>query len=116
MERKKRTCERLFSQSEGFRHIEEYFRSGLRPCEYYKQHHIGEHQFYSWRRRYLAAHPEMQGAIKAKKHIYPVRIDSPPNIRPSGLEIHYPHGVRVVIADCTSMGIDQLSSIIKLQV
>ena len=43
----------------GFSHIESWLRSGLRPSEYYRRHTLSEHQFYSWRRRYLSAHPEL---------------------------------------------------------
>jgi hypothetical protein len=58
------------SRSEGFGHIENYYRSGLRSSEYYKQYGISEWQFYTWRKRYLSVHPieidQLSGLIKLR--------------------------------------------------
>jgi hypothetical protein len=104
------------SQMEGLRHIENYYRSGLRPSEYYHQHGISEWQFYNWRRRYLASHPHQETSSSPAKKFQPIVIDSPANmgLSVSGLEIHYPHGVRVVVNH--PIDIDKLLALIKLRV
>ena len=110
---------RPLSQSEGFAHIENYYLSGLRPSEYYKEHGLTDCQFYGWRKRYLSVHPEAEhGKIpeKGKKQIHPVKIDYTPSIGLSGFEIHYPHGVRVVVGSEQSIEIDSLKELIKLKV
>jgi hypothetical protein len=107
------------SQSEGFAHIENYYRSGLSPSAYYKQHGLTECQFYGWRKRYLAIHPQADKRptpVKAKKQFHPVRTESATDIRLSGMEIRYPNGVRIVIANDRPIEITLLSELIKLWV
>jgi hypothetical protein len=110
------------SETEGFAHIESYYRSGICPSEYYKQHNLSEHQFYNWRRRYLAAHPEFceshTGVSRGKKRFHEVKIEKLPS-SPSpqslcGLEIHYPHGVKVFLSGDRDWDIATLCSLIKL--
>ena len=112
----KRTLSPPLSRTEGFRHIEHYYRSGLRPSQYYKQHGITEWQFYSWRQRYLREHPAIEHPAIADKVIHRIRIEEGSDNRVSGLEIHYPHGVKVVIASHSPIEIDTLRSLIQLQV
>jgi hypothetical protein len=110
---------RIISRSEGLAHIESFYRSGLRPREYYKQHGLTECQFYGWRRRYLALHPEVSEKnipIKAKKKFHPVQIETASSLRLSGLEIHYPHGVRFVLSSDQVIEIEKIKELIKLQV
>ena len=104
------------TQAEGFGHIENYYRSGLRPCEYYKAHDITEWQFYSWRKRYLQTHPHPQVAPAAGtgKILHKVRIDDASDFRFSGLEIHYPQGVKLVIGSGQFLAIEQLRVLIQL--
>jgi hypothetical protein len=110
---------RPLSQSEGFAHIENYYGSGLRPSEYYKQAGLTDCQFYGWRRRYLAIHPQAENtrrSIESKKKFHPVRIETSTGIRLSGFEIHYPHGVRVVVSSDQSLDLEKLIELIKLRV
>jgi hypothetical protein len=113
---KTRSGYRQMSRSEGLSHIENYYRSGLSPSQYYKQHGLSECQFYGWRRRYLALHPEAESAANVKKRFHPVRIESTAGIGLSGLEVHYPNGVRVVIGKDDSTDIEKLSALIKILV
>ena len=113
---KTREAYRTLSRSEGLAHIENYYLSGLSPSQYYRQHGISEFQFYSWRRRYLSLHPESESALKVKKRFHPVKIESTTGIMLSGLEIHYPNGVRIVMSNDHSIDIDKLSSLIKIQI
>jgi len=114
MEKNSRSPSRSLSQAEGFGHIENYYRSGQRPCEYYKEHGITEWQFYSWRKRYLQAHPQVSPAAGTGTILHKVRIDDVSDSRFSGLEIHYPHGVKLVIGSGQSLAIAQLSALIQL--
>jgi hypothetical protein len=113
---KRKPISRPLSQSEGFGHIENYFRSGLRPAEYYNQHGLSEWQFYSWRKRYLLAQAQLKTPVVAEKKFHRVNIESPCGIELPGLEIHYPHGVRLVLGSGHSIGIEQLTALIKLVV
>jgi hypothetical protein len=113
---KRKALSRPLSQREGFEHIANYYRSGLRPSEYYTQHEISEWQFYSWRRRYLAIHPQEETSANSEKNFHPLRIESTTgDIRISGLEIHYPHGVRVVIGNDHPVEIATLLELLKLR-
>jgi hypothetical protein len=105
---------RPLSQSEGFAHIKNYYCSGLRSRDYYKQHGISEWQFYQWRKRYLAVHPQADSPFNAEKKFHRIQIESTSGICISGIEIHYPHGVRVVISQEHPMEIETLSALIKL--
>jgi hypothetical protein len=112
---------RVISRSEGLAHIENFYRSGLRPKEYYGQQGLTECQFYGWRRRYLSLHPEAADknhpvTEKPKKQFHPVKIETASTFRISGFEIHYPHGVRLVLGSDQVMEIDKLKELIKLRV
>jgi hypothetical protein len=110
---------RVISRSEGFSHIENYYRSGLRPSEYYTQHGLTECQFYGWRKRYLALHPEATDKnppVKPQKKFHPVNIDPDCSFPLSGLEIHYPHGVRLILGSDQEIGIAKLKELLKLRV
>lgn len=105
---------RQLSRSEGLAHIENYYRSGLSPVQYYKQHGLSECQFYGWRKRYHALHPEVSSGSTIKKKFHPVKIESSSSKLLSGIEVHYPNGVRVVIGNEHSIDIEKLSSLIKI--
>jgi len=110
---------RIISRSEGMAHIENFYRSGLRPREYYQQHGLTECQFYGWRRRYLALYPEASdkpAEVKPEKQFHPVQIESASSFRTSGLEIHYPHGVRLILGSDSDIEIEKLKELIKLRV
>jgi transposase-like protein len=115
-----RTSFSHLSEAEGFSHIESRLRSGLRPSEYYRRHNLSEHQFYSWRRRYLSAHPELSDtgppASSGKKQFQEVKFDKDSvEFSPSvGMEIHYPNGVKAVFSCGSSPDAGTLSSLIKL--
>jgi len=115
---KRKPISRPLSQSEGFGHIENYYRSGLRPHEYYSQQGISEWQFYRWRKRYLAVHHQAEMSTKAEngKKFHRVRIETTTGIQVSGLEIHYPHGVRVIVGSDYPIETEKLSELIKLRV
>ena len=114
--KKLKSNSRPLTHSEGFGHIENYYLSGLRPRDYYKQHGISEWQFYSWRRRYLAIHPQAESSNLQTKKFHPVNIESPCVTGISGIEICYPNGVRLVIGAEHSIEIKKLSELIKLRV
>jgi hypothetical protein len=112
----KRMISRPMSQSEGFDHIQAYLRSGLRPSEYYKSHNLSEWQFYQWRKRYLQQHPEVVPPVCANnKKFHPITITSGnnPSVVGSGLELHYPNGVKLVIGKDHPLDIEQLLVLIK---
>jgi hypothetical protein len=109
------------SELEGFAHIEAYLRSSLRPSEYYRSEGLSEYQFYNWRRKYLSVHPELSGSKSETsdegKRFHKVKFEHMPSSTPlpGGLEIHYPHGVKVVISTGSGLDLDTLVSLIKLR-
>ena len=110
---------RIINRQEGMAHIETFYRSGQRPSEYYTQQGLTECQFYGWRRRYLALHPEAAAKpthVRAKKRFHPVNIESTRSFPLSSLEIHYPHGVRLVFSSVQAMEIDKIKELIKLRI
>jgi len=113
---KLRTCSPPLSEAEGFGHIKSYLQSGLRSSEYYKRHNLSEWQFYSWRKRYFAAHPEEKPSPDqpSDSQLRPVRLSASPCCSFSGMEIHYPHGVKVVVGTDHPLSIEQLSQLIQL--
>ena len=116
---KKQPGFRNLSRSEGLAHIENYYKSGLRPRAYYSEHGLTESQFYGWRKRYLALHPqseEKRPPAKPKKKFHPVKIESAGLPRLSGLEIHYPHGVKIVSGSLQEIEIAKLVELVKLRV
>jgi transposase-like protein len=108
------------SEEEGLAHIASYLRSGLRPSEYYRRHNLSEYQFYKWYRRYRSVHPE----LSERKAKYPLEEKQFHEVKfekeslgvslPEGIEIHYPHGVKVVIPAGSGWSADTLSLLIKL--
>ena len=109
----------IISRKEGLAHIENYYRSGLTPVEYYKENGLTECQFYGWRRRYLSLHPEAvenHTGEKAKKKFHPLKIEPASSLKLSGLEIHYPTGVRVVLSSDHALEIEKKKELIKLRV
>jgi transposase-like protein len=112
----KNSSSRPLSESEGFALISSYFQSGLRPSEYYKNYGITEWQFYNWRRRYLAAHPEMSksGVSPEKKRFREIRIEPVASPVACSLEIRYPNGVIVAVPAGSGMDVEALSVLIKL--
>jgi len=115
---KRRFISRPLSQSEGFAHIEAYIESGLTPAQYYRSHNLSEWQFYQWRKRYISVHPNALQSGKPKKRFHRVRIESPCDSMStfSGLEIHYPHGVKVVVAHDHRLDMEQLAQLIKISI
>ena len=110
---------RILSRQEGMAHIENFYRSGQRPSAYYTQHGLTECQFYGWRRRYLALHPEAADTnppVTSKKKFHPVTIESASSPSLSSLEIHYPHGVRLVFSSVHAMEIEKIKELIKLRI
>jgi hypothetical protein len=101
-------------------HITNFYRSGLRPREYYQQHGLTECQFYGWRRRYLALHPEevnKNSYVKPNKKIHPVEIETTASsFSLSGFAIHYPHGVRLVLGSDQVIEIEKIKALIQLRV
>jgi hypothetical protein len=112
---------RIINRSEGLALIENYFRSGQGAREYYKQQGITECQFYGWRRRYLALHPEVENTQvsvngKTKKRFHPVELEKVIENQLSGFEIHYPNGVRVVVSSQQGIEIVKLKALIKIEI
>jgi hypothetical protein len=105
----------IISRKEGLAHIENYYRSGLSPGEYYKSNGLTECQFYGWRRRYLTLHPEAADN-KTPVKFHPIKIEAAGSLRLPGLEIHYPNGVRVVVDSGHPLEMDNLKELIKLRV
>ena len=109
----------IIRRKEGLTHIENYYRSGLTPVEYYKRHGLTECQFYGWRKRYLALHPEAAekpATEKTEKKFHRVNIEPASSLRLSGLEIHYPNGVRVFAGSEHPLETAKLNELIKLRV
>lgn len=108
---------RPLSESEGFSHIESYLRSGLRPSEYYQQNNLSEWQFYTWRKRYLSSHPAALSSTKPEKQIHPVSITAAPDPFCSftGLEIHYPNGVKVAVGSNCHLSVESVLQPVKMQ-
>jgi hypothetical protein len=77
--------------------------------------------FYNWLRRYRRVHPELCVAkaksTPVKREFHELRFDNVPMEVPcvSGIEIHYPHGVKVVIGQGGGIDMDKLFSFIKLR-
>jgi hypothetical protein len=112
----KRKLSPPLSRSDGFRHIENYYRSGLRPSEYYTQHGLSEWQFYSWRKRYLKEHPTIEHPVNRGHSFHRILLEEHSDYSFSGMEIHYPHGVKVVIGSGVSLSIAHLTSLIQVVV
>jgi hypothetical protein len=117
MERSRRaTPAQRLRMAEGLAHIEHYYRSGLRASTYYKEHGLTARQFYTWRRRYQALHPELS-PVKAREEIFhKVEITGVPTLCFSGLEIHYPNGVKVVTCPDRLLGREHLMVLIGMVV
>jgi hypothetical protein len=109
----------LLSRKEGLAHIENYYLSGQRPAEYYKSNGLTECQFYGWRRQYLSLHPEAADnspSVKSRKKFHQVKIEAATSRGLSGLEIHYPNGVKVVLDSGHPVEIAKIKELIKLRV
>jgi transposase-like protein len=116
----KQTGAHKLSETEGLAHIESYLASGLRPSEYYRKHNLSEYQFYNWRRRYQSVRPELFASRSKpavfRKEFHEVKFikESVSDSASSRLEIHYPHGVKVIISTDSMLDLDMLSYLIKL--
>jgi hypothetical protein len=115
----RRTSFPRLSEAEGFAHIASYLRSGLRPSAYYRRHNLSEYPFYKCYRRYQSVHPELP-ETKAKspveeKLFHEVKFEegSAGVSLPDGIEIHYPHGVKVVIPAGSGCSAATLSLLIQ---
>ena len=85
--------------------IADYFASGLSCRSYYQKHNISECQFYGWKRKYIAAHPELASSAKKSNAsddssvLLPIDIKSRPAEPPLTplpvIEILYPSGITV---------------------
>jgi hypothetical protein len=115
-----RTTQRL-NKAEGFARIASHLQSGLSPSSYYKQHNLSEHPFYNRRKKYLAVHPDLSPS-KAKsssgeKRLHEVKTENrplyPTGQTVSGVGIHYPDGVKVIIPAGNRMDIETFYSLIK---
>ena len=98
--------------------IERYFRSGLMPCDFYRQEGWSDNQFYSWRKRYMEEHNMLTEEEFEATNFHPIEI-SQPNNRPSSkteeekltIKITYPNGVTLRVY---SRNTTQLVDLIKL--
>ncbi len=100
--------------------IAELLKSGESPSTFYKRVGLSEHQYYSWRKRYLRDHPEALPTnpkmrkpaaafhpIEVSPPVSPVRKDQ--NIQ---IELEYPNGVILRIGSALSDV--RIASLIKL--
>jgi transposase-like protein len=100
--------------------ISELLKSGASPSAFYKRVGLSEHQFYSWRRRYLKDHPDvLPPKLKIKKpevgfHPIDVSLPMPPVRKDQNIqiELEYPNGVILRIG--SSLSDVRIASLIKL--
>lgn len=95
---------RPLSKEEGFRHIEEYLRSGMRGADYYRSQGLSEWQFYKWKQLYLQEHPEVSDPVVKKRVsrkpslMSRLEIEHAPQEEARGMppiDIYYPGGIHL---------------------
>ena len=98
--------------------IEQYFKSGLLPRDFYNQVGWSDNQFFSWRKRYMEEHNMLsEDEFESSMHFHPVEITPDKTTlieHPQGkftLEITYPNGVMLRVYSQESVS---LSDLIKL--
>lgn len=109
------------SKREAYPIIEQYFRSGLLPREFWEKVGWSDNQFYSWRKRYMEEyHIDIDSESTPEFHPVSVITDTPsekeiemPQTSIDGvmMEITYPNGV---VLRCPSPNINFLRDLIKL--
>ena len=96
--------------------IEKYFRSGLMPCDFYRQEGWSDNQFYSWRKRYMEEHNMLTEETFEPANFHPIEINPTEDISTEtkegfSIEIVYPNGVTLRVY---SKNTTQLVDLIKL--
>jgi transposase-like protein len=100
--------------------IAELLKSGESPSAFYKRVGLSEHQYYSWRKRYLSDHPdESPTNPKMRKPMvgfHPIEVSSPtPPVRKdqnTQIELEYPNGV--ILRIVSALSDVRIASLIKL--
>jgi len=100
--------------------IAELLKSGGSASSFYKRVGLSEHQYYSWRRRYLRDHPDvLPTKPKIKKSpaaFHPIEVS--PSASPvrkeqnMQIELEYPNGV--VLRISSALSDVRIASLIKL--
>jgi len=82
--------------------IARYFKSGLRPHEFYKKVGWSDNQFSYWKKRYMLDHNMQTENDDPKPEFHPITVvdTSQPNLSKYSdqtiqIEIEYPNGVRL---------------------
>lgn len=109
------------SKRQAYPIIEQYFRSGMLPREFWEKVGWSDNQFYSWRKRYMEEyHLEIASDNTPEFHPVSVLPDSPPEKESAMsqspdngfmVDITYPNGVVLL---CPSPSINFLKDLIKL--
>jgi len=108
------------SKRQAYPIIEQYFKSGLMPCDFYKQVGWSDNQFYSWRKRYMEEHNMLAEEEFEPAVFHPIAITSDSNVSVAPpekteenftIEIVYPNGVTLRVY---SKNTAQLVDLIKL--
>jgi hypothetical protein len=80
--------------------IARYFKSGLRPHEFYRKEGWSDNQFSYWKKRYMEDHPMQLQNEDSKPQFHPITVaDTKVNSLPEHLdqtmhiELEYPNGV-----------------------
>jgi hypothetical protein len=76
--------------------IARYFKSGLRPHEFYKKEGWSDNQFSYWKKRYMAEHNMHEHTEEPLAQFYPIDvINTIPQEQEqvSHIELEYPNGV-----------------------
>jgi transposase-like protein len=100
--------------------IAELLKSGESPSKFYKRIGLSEHQYYSWRRRYLKDHPDAWPPKPKTKRpqvgFHPIKVFPPmPPVRKEQnqqIELEYPNGV--ILRTGALLSDVRIASLIKL--
>lgn len=105
------------SKRQAYPLIEQYFRSGLMPRDFYNQVGWSDNQFFSWRKRYMEEHNMLTEEEFAPTTFHPIAVNLPENptmVKTEEnftIEITYPNGVTLRVY---SKNTAQLVDLIKL--
>ena len=109
------------SKRQAYPIIEQYFRSGMLPREFWEKVGWSDNKFYNWRKRYMAEyHLDTDSEDAPEFHPVSVLPDTPPEketamsqnpVNGLMVEITYPNGV---ILRCPNQDIGFLKDLIRL--
>lgn len=107
---------KALNSTEAFPVIARYFKSGLRPHEFYKKVGWSDNQFSYWKKRYMSDHNMVEQADEPTSQFHPIDVVSTPISKgeePTGrIELEYPNGVILRITSRLSDA--RIASLVKL--